>query len=153
MMWITVANQNLHPLGLTQRDTGYIGTVIIITAVLMNIFNSHLSDKFRGHLKTTICCFLAVSLAAAIWLALLCFEVAPFSKLSVYISSITCMVSLRCIIALFYELLMEVHYPTPESLASLAWGQVGNHSLLIIHSMAFIVGKDLLGNIPWHVQP
>ena len=35
-------------------------------------------------------------------------QVAPFSMASVYISAITSMVSLRCIIALFYELLMEV---------------------------------------------
>ena len=124
MMWITVANQNLHPLGLTQKDTGYIGTIIIASAVTMNIFNSRLSDKFSGHLKTTICSFLTISLAAALWLALLCFEIAPFSKPAVYIAAIVCMVSLRCIIALFYELLMEVHYPTPESLASLTWGQV-----------------------------
>ena len=107
-------------------------------------------------------------------------QVAPFSVPAVYVSSILCMVSLRCIIALFYELLMEVwlvlhlfqthsthlkimphfimpqyihfsaalpkisrgiwkeyslttlidfipqvHYPVPESLASLAWGQAG----------------------------
>ena len=39
-------------------------------------------------------------------------QVAPFSVPAVYASSILCMVSLRCIIALFYELLMEVwqHY-------------------------------------------
>merc|ERR1712131_273843 len=37
MMWITVINQNLHPLGMTQRDTGYIGTIIIVAAVGLNI--------------------------------------------------------------------------------------------------------------------
>ena len=35
-------------------------------------------------------------------------QVAPFSVPAVFASSIICMVSLRCIIALFYELLMEV---------------------------------------------
>jgi len=149
MMWITVANQNLHPLGLTQQDTGYIGTIIIVTAVIMNIFNSRLSDKFSGHLKTTICCFLAVSLAAALWLALLCFEIAPFSKLSVYISSITCMVSLRCIIALFYELLMEVHYPTPESLASLTWGQLGRIFSAIFLGMFSLESAGILQGFTW----
>ena len=132
-MWITVINQNLNPLGLSQKDTGYIGTVIIFTAVIMNMFNSRISDKFAGHLKSTICCFLTVSLAASIWLALLCFEVVVFSKWAVYISAICCMVSLRCIIAIFYELLMEVHYPTPESLASLVWGQVPLFTVCIVY--------------------
>ena len=121
----------------------------------MNVFNSRLSDKFSGHLKTTICCFLTVSLAAALWLALLCFEIAQFSKLSVYIASITCMVSLRCIIALFYELLMEVHYPTPESLASLTWGQVQLFSYithLIIQWYSILDRASVFYNFSGHVQ-
>ena len=157
-MWIAVANQNLSPLGLTQRDTGYIQAAIVTIAVVMNISNSFLSDMFAGNLKTFICTFLTISLAAALWLALICFKVvaissttistiailtisttlqaAPFSLVSVYTSAIVCMVALRCIIALFYELLMEVgrvgavhplqvHYPVPEHLTSLVWGQAG----------------------------
>ena len=41
-------------------------------------------------------------------------QVAPFSVPAVFASSIICMVSLRCIIALFYELLMEVSAQSPD---------------------------------------
>ena len=86
--------------------------------------DSRLADKFAGHLKTAIVIFLSLSLACSIWLALLCFQVISSSKATIYISAIGCMLSLRCIIALFYELLMEVHYPVSEALATLTWGQV-----------------------------
>ena len=126
MMWIAVVNQNLSPLGLTQEDTGYIVTIIIISAVVMNIVNSRISDMFFGHFKIVICVFLSISLCASIWLILLMLGVVHILKSYVYISSIVSMVSLRCIIALFYELLIEVHYPTPESLVILFWGQVSH---------------------------
>ena len=127
MMWIAVVNQNLSPLGLTQEDTGYIVTIIIISAVVMNIVNSRISDMFFGHFKIVICVFLSISLCASIRLILLMLGVGHILKSYVYISSIVSMVSLRCIIALFYELLIEVHYPTPESLVILFWGQVGHY--------------------------
>ena len=115
----------------------------------MNIFNSRLSDKFSGHLKTTICVFLTLSLACSIWLALLCFQVIPHSKATIYISSIGCMLSLRCIIALFYELLMEVHYPTSESLASLTWGQVGRLLSALFLGMFSLESAGILQGFDW----
>ena len=115
----------------------------------MNIFNSRLSDKFAGHLKTTIVTFLTLSLGCSIWLALLCFQVIPHSKATIYISSIGCMVSLRCIIALFYELVMEVHYPTSESLASLTWGQVGRLLSAIFLGMFSLESAGILHGFDW----
>lgn len=149
MMWIAVANQNLHPLGLSQRDTGYIQATIVGIAVCMNLSNSYLSDLFSGRLKTFICTFLSISLVAAVWLALICFKVAPFSVPAVYASSIVCMVSLRCIIALFYELLMEVHYPVPESLASLAWGQAGRLLSAIFLGMFSLEEAGIVEGVSW----
>jgi FLVCR family MFS transporter len=149
MMWIAVANQNLHPLGLTQKDTGYIQAIIITAAVIMNVCNSFLSDLFTGHLKTFICSFLTLSLATSIWLALLCFRVAPFSLAAVYTASIVCMVSLRCIIGIFYELLMEVQHPVPESLASLVWGQAGRLLSVAFLGMFSLQEAGLLHGVAW----
>lgn len=149
MMWIAVANQNLHPLGLSQQDTGNIQAIIVGMAVCMNLSNSYLSDLFSGRLKSFICAFLTLSLAAAVWLALLCFKVAPFSVPAVFASSIICMVSLRCIIALFYELLMEVHYPVPESLASLAWGQAGRLLSAIFLGMFSLEEAGVVEGVGW----
>ena len=42
------------------------------------------------------------------WLCLLCMGAVSASRATIYVSAIGCMLSLRCIIALFYELLMEV---------------------------------------------
>ena len=115
----------------------------------MNIFNSRLSDKFSGHLKTTICVFLTVSLGFSIWLALLCFKLISPTKATIYVSSIGCMVCLRCIIALFYELLMEVHYPTSESLASLTWGQVGRLLSALFLGMFSLETAGILEGFDW----
>ena len=115
----------------------------------MNIFNSRLSDKFSGHLKTTICVFLTVSLGFSIWLALLCFKLVSPTKATIYVSSIGCMVCLRCIIALFYELLMEVHYPTSESLASLTWGQVGRLLSALFLGMFSLETAGILEGFDW----
>ena len=115
----------------------------------MNIFNSRLSDKFSGHLKTTICVFLTVSLGFSIWLALLCFKLISPTKATIYVSSIGCMVCLRCIIALFYELLMEVHYPTSESLASLTWGQVGRLLSALFLGMFSLETAGVLQGFDW----
>ena len=115
----------------------------------MNIFNSRLSDKFSGHLKTTICVFLTVSLGFSIWLALLCFKLVSPTKATIYVSSIGCMVCLRCIIALFYELLMEVHYPTSESLASLTWGQVGRLLSALFLGMFSLETAGILHGFDW----
>lgn len=49
------------------------------------------------------------------------------------------MVALRCIIALFYETLMEIHYPAPESLVTLVWGQVQIY--LNIEKIQGLIGK------------
>lgn len=115
----------------------------------MNIFNSRVSDKFAGHLKTTIVTFLTVSLGCSVWLALLCFQVIPSSKVTIYISSIGCMLSLRCIIALFYELLMEVHYPTSESLATLFWGQTGRLLAASFIGMFSLESAGVLHGFNW----
>ena len=115
----------------------------------MNLFNSRLSDKFSGHLKTTICVFLTVSLCCSVWLALLCFKLIAPTKTTIYISSIGCMLCLRCIIALFYELLMEVHYPTSESLASLTWGQVGRLLSALFLGMFSLETAGVLQGFDW----
>ena len=115
----------LHPPPPTQVETGYIGTAIIGLAVLLNILNSKLSDLFFGHLKTVICCCLTVSSGLSVWLALLALSVLPASKTGLYVSAIGSMVALRCTLALFYELQMELNYPAPESLVALLWSQVG----------------------------
>ena len=59
------------------------------------------------------------------------------------------MLSLRCIIALFYELLMEVHYPTSESLASLTWGQVGRLLSAMFLAMFSLEGAGILHGFDW----
>merc|ERR1712133_103281 len=148
-MWIAVANQNLSALGLKQKDTGSIQAIIISCAVIMNISNSYISDLFSGRLKTFICSFHGISLICSIWLAMLCSEIVPVSKAAVYISSIGCMVSLRCIIALFYELLMEVHYPVAESLASLVWGQTGRFLSAIFLGMFSLESTGLVNGLTW----
>ena len=63
-----------------QKDTGYINSIIIVSAVALNLLNSRLSDKFAGRLKSTIVFFLSLSLGCSVWLALLCFEVISPSK-------------------------------------------------------------------------
>ena len=50
-----------------QKDTGYINSIIIVAAVALNLANSRLSDKFAGHLKTTIVVFLSLSLGCSVW--------------------------------------------------------------------------------------
>ena len=115
----------------------------------MNIFNSRVSDKFAGHLKSTIVSFLSLSLGCSVWLALICFQWIPHSKVTIYISAIGCMLSLRCIIALFYELLMEVHYPTSESLASLFWGQVGRLLAASFLGMFSLESAGVLHGFNW----
>ena len=115
----------------------------------MNIFNSSLSDKFAGHLKTTIVTFLIISLGCSVWLALLCFHLVSPSKVTIYISSIGCMLSLRCIIALFYELVMEIHFPTSESLASLLWGQVGRLLSALFLGMFSLMNAGVLHGFNW----
>ena len=132
-----------------QKDTGYINSIIIVSAVALNLLNSRLSDKFAGRLKSTIVVFLSLSLGFSIWLALLCFEVIPPSKVTIYTSAIGCMLSLRCIIALFYELLMEVHYPVSESLATLTWGQVGRLLAALFLGMFSLEGAGVIRGVTW----
>ena len=59
------------------------------------------------------------------------------------------MLCLRCIIALFYELLMEVHYPTSESLASLTWGQVGRLLSALFLGMFSLETAGVLQGFDW----
>ena len=132
-----------------QKDTGYINSIIIVSAVALNLLNSRLSDKFAGRLKSTIVVFLTLSLGCSVWLALLCFKKVPHSKVTIYISAIGCMLSLRCIIALFYELLMEVHYPVSESLATLAWGQVGRLLAALFLGMFSLEGAGVISGVTW----
>ncbi|XP_023341357.1 disrupted in renal carcinoma protein 2 homolog [Eurytemora carolleeae] len=139
MMWITVVNQNLQPFGLSQIETGYIGTSIIGISFILNILNSRLSDVFYGNLKTVISCFLTLSLGCSVWLALICLKIVSASKLGIFVSSICSMVALRCIIALFYELLMEINYPAPESLVTLVWGQVGRIFVAVFLGMFSVI--------------
>ena len=50
-----------------------------------------------------------LSTITQVWLCLLCMGAVAASRATIYVSAIGCMLSLRCIIALFYELLMEVY--------------------------------------------
>ena len=85
----------------------------------MALFNAESSIRsqiapdriYRHELFSPGCSIFCPSSVLRLQFVFCIFQVAPFSVPAVYASSIICMVSLRCIIALFYELLMEVSNP------------------------------------------
>ena len=131
---ISVINSYLYEISNLQRTKqlkNYL-SIIIIAFYLFLLFSFALIKKINHFLKCTynniffyflFFYFIRIFSVFFIFYFIRIFSVSG-SKLGIFVSSICSMVALRCIIALFYELLMEINYPAPESLVTLVWGQV-----------------------------
>ena len=105
---------NFSPLGLTEKEVGYIGFLSTAVYCCIAPFVTVAVDKFKKHFKKTLVILSVLSTLCFIWLCFICNGLIPFSKVQIYLSSILGSGFLGISSILYFEYTVELAYPVPE---------------------------------------
>ncbi|XP_076029574.1 solute carrier family 49 member 4 homolog [Oratosquilla oratoria] len=113
-VWVGVLNLTLEPLGILQDESMWIGLTGVLASCIMAFVSSIITDHLYGHLKVTIIVLLCSSCSCFIWFFLLSLGYIPMSYTQVFISVVGGLSLQYASVPLFFELAVEIAYPTPE---------------------------------------
>ncbi len=114
--WQAVMAIQLEPLGVTDTEVGDIGFVAMFAQALGAATVALTMDHFRDKIKVSVLVLLTASFVCFTWLALISFEIIPYSLAQLYMAVIVGTATYYSCIPLFFELSLMISYPTPEGL-------------------------------------
>lgn len=114
--WQAVMAIQFEHLGVTDTEVGNVGFVAIFGQAAGTAAVGLSMDHFRSRLKPSVLALLAVSSACFAWLALISFEVIPYSLPQLYVATVAGTSSFYSCVPLFFELSLMISHPTPEGL-------------------------------------
>lgn len=115
-MWCSVLNINLHHVGITQDDAGWLGFYYITAGAVAGLFVCMFSDHFSRHIKSLLLGLYILASVALLWVLLLCESYIPFTKVELFASVILSGIFINAAIPLFYEMASELCYPVAEGI-------------------------------------
>jgi len=115
-MWCSVLNINLHHVGITQDDAGWLGFYYITAGAVAGLFVCMFSDHFSRHIKSLLLGLYTLAGVALLWVLLLCESYVPFTKVQLFTSVILSGIFINAAIPLFYEMASELCYPVAEGI-------------------------------------
>ena len=114
--WSSVLTLNFEPLGVGDKQSGYIGVAATAASIVVGIAVGQFTDHIRKHIKWTLMFILLLSTGAYVWLTLIVLKAIPFSLVQLYISTICGGACITAIMTLFFEYTVEMAYPVPEGI-------------------------------------
>jgi len=127
--WTSVLDVNLEPLGVTNKDSSWIGVYITFGGVILALVVARVSDKLMECHKILIIMLLFLStLSYGIFVMCIkrCF---PFNMWVLQISAVLGGSINYAVSPLFFELFMEIGHPAPEdvlgSVITVFWNIAG----------------------------
>lgn len=139
--WQGVMALNFAPLGVSDSDIGQIGFISVFCQCAMASLVAYGQDYFRDHIKPSLIVLLTLATICFIWLALLCFEVIPFSMWQLYVATILAVSFNYSCVPLFFEYAVMMAHPVPEGLVGAFLTGVLNVVALLFFLVFFI--KDI----------
>ncbi len=114
--WEAVMAIQLEPLGVTDTEVGNVGFMAMIFQAVGATVVALAMDHFRDKIKLSVMALLTVSFLCFAWLALISFEIIPYSLGQLYVAVVVGTSSFYACFPLFFELAIMISYPISESL-------------------------------------
>ena len=142
--WSSILQDMMSPVGLSQRDIGYIGAAMMIAQVVGALISGPIVDRyFSGKLKRVIMTLQCIDI---IWFAIACLVLpnrlwgngvilkfgASATFVVLWILAVIIGLTYGMILPLFSEILAEVAYPVPEASSSNAVFLIGLPMMILM---------------------
>jgi len=116
--WLNVLDINLNDFGFSQTDAAWVGFGSATAGSISGLVTGRIADFFPGHLARIVSVLYTIAGICMIWFSLICFDVLPFSRPAVFLSSVLVGISMYGCYPLFFELCIETTFPIPEACTS-----------------------------------
>jgi len=114
--WLGVMVNNFGPLGIPDRQIGYIGLTSVIAQCCLSMCFGFMTDRLKHYMKLILLLLLVLATCAFIWLMLICLKIVPHSLGMIYAAVVLATsINFSCI-PIFFEMTVEIAYPVNESL-------------------------------------
>jgi len=145
--WLGVMVNQIRPLHYDDQEIGMMGLASVVSQCIMSIGMSWLSDRLRHKMKVTILVLLLISVTGFTWLMLMCMEVLPQTKITLYAAIILATSVSFSTCPLFFEMTAELAYPVNEGAVggflTAVYNFVGIVFLFLFFIPALTRGKDI----------
>lgn len=114
--WMSVMVNQIGPLGYSDQEIGMMGLASVISQCIMSMAVGYIMDHLKHKMKMTILIILCISTCGFVWLMLMCLPGSgvPHSSVSIYLAIIIATSLNYSCCPLFFEMTVELAYPTNE---------------------------------------
>jgi len=145
--WLGVMVNQIKPLHYNDQEIGMMGLASVVSQCIMSIGMSWLSDRLRHKMKVTILVLLLISATGFTWLMLMCMELLPQTKITLYAAIILATSVSFSTCPLFFEMTAELAYPVNEGAVggflTAIYNFVGILFLFLFFIPSLTRGKDI----------
>ncbi|XP_052818442.1 solute carrier family 49 member 4 homolog [Mya arenaria] len=124
--WIAILDVVLKPIGVLQKDAGWIGFWHTLTGCFSGIFIAKFSDLFNRRRKLFLMLLFVCAAGCAIWFALLTKGTIPYDLAQLYAAGILLGVFINGTTPLFYDISAEASYPVAEGVTGGFYTSINN---------------------------
>lgn len=118
VMWLTVINYSLLPLGFHQSKAMWVGAAGVVVSSVLPVISGRLNDLWQEHTKTFLIALMTATAAFFYWFLLLSYGVLPVDDWQVYVSAVGGVSCSYATVPLFIEVSIDLAYPVPEILVT-----------------------------------
>ncbi|KAG0726294.1 Disrupted in renal carcinoma protein 2 [Chionoecetes opilio] len=118
VMWMTVMDYSLLPLGFHQNKAMWVGVMAVVMAGTLPVVVGRLNDTLHRYTKTMLITLMLLSAGCFFWFLLLSYGVLPVTDWQVYVSTVGGLTFSYSTMPLFIELSINLAYPVPELLVT-----------------------------------
>ena len=116
--WASVLNIIVNPLGISQRDAGWLGFYAAIGGVIGGIAMGKLTDTFKRRMKLLLILDFILAFVFFGWFTFQCNDIMPRSLSMLFVAAVGLGIFFTASIPVFIEMACEVSYPVAEGLTA-----------------------------------
>ncbi|XP_064644327.1 solute carrier family 49 member 4 homolog isoform X2 [Lineus longissimus] len=124
--WGSALELNLHPIGVTQYEAGWVGFASSIAGIAGTLTIGRIADAFSHHLKIIVIVFLAVAVIFCAWMTVIIDSLVAMNFAALLIATVVSATATQATCPLFYEMACESSYPVSESVIGGVLTMAGN---------------------------